>query len=152
MTEGRPHPGEGWFNRLAGWISGHRIAAVTLGLLGLAMAQVALLALRSGPLNSRWEYAGLEAALAGLGPLSLAAAWVPAFGEFFEQMAQRLGQRLGRAAWAAWLGLILLLPVMALAGWGRVFQPLWGGGGGGWLAGVTAASLVETGRRPGGRR
>jgi len=102
MTEGRPHPGDGWFNRLAGWINGHRIAAVTLGLLGLAMAQVALLALRSGPLNSRWEYAGLEIALAGLGALSLAAARVPAFGEFFEQMAQRLGQRLGRAAWAAW--------------------------------------------------
>ena len=146
MTEGRPHPGDGWFNRLAGWISGHRIAAVTLGLLGLAMAQVALLALRSGPLNSRWEYAGLEIALAGLGALSLAAARVPAFGEFFEQMAQRLGQRLGRAAWAAWLGLILLLPVMALAGWGRFFQPLWVRAAVLWLLGLAAASLVETGR------
>src|SRR3990172_4642387 len=121
MTEGRPHRGEGWFNRLAGWISGHRIAAVTLGLLGLAMAQVALLALRSGPLNSRWEYAGLEIALAGLGALSLAAARVPAFGEFFEQMAQRLGQRLGRAGRGGRAGVL-------------------------WLLGLAAASVVETGR------
>ena len=80
MTVGRNRPGGGSFNRLAGWIGGHPVAAVTVGLLGLAMAQVALLALRSGPLNSRWEYVGLEVALAGLGALSLAAARIPAFG------------------------------------------------------------------------
>jgi hypothetical protein len=124
-------------------MSEHRVAAVTVGLLGLAMAQVALLALRSGPLNSRWEYAGLEAALAGLGALSLTAAWIPAFGEFLERSAHRLGQRLGQSAWAAWLGLILLLPVMALGGWGRFFQPLWVRAAVLWLLGLTAASLVE---------
>jgi len=143
MTEGRSRPGDGWFNWPAGWMSEHRVAAVTVGLLGLAMAQVALLALRSGPLNSRWEYAGLEAALAGLGALSLTAAWIPAFGEFLERSAHRLRQRLGRSAWAAWLGLILLLPVMALGGWGRFFQPLWVRAAVLWLLGLTAASLVE---------
>jgi hypothetical protein len=123
-----------------GWIGGHRNASITVGLLGLAMGQVALLALRSGPLNSRWEYAGLEVALAGLGLLSLAAALVPTFGELLEQMAQRLGQRLGRAAW---IGLILLLPVLALGSWGRFFQPLWVRAAVLWLVGMTAASLLE---------
>ena len=131
------------FNQLVGWIGGHPFAAVTLALLGLAMAQVALLALRSGPLNSRWEYVGLEAALAGLGALSLAAALVPAFGEPLARTASRLGKRLGRAAW---MGLILLLPALTLGGWGRFFQPLWVRAALLWLLGLTAASLLVVGR------
>src|SRR3990172_2492748 len=146
MTVGRHRPGGGSFNRLAGWIGGHPIAGGDVGVFGLAMAQVGLLALRSGPLNSRWEYVGLEAALAGLGLLSLAAARVPAFGQFLAGTVQHVGKRLGRAAWAAWLGLILLLPVLALGGWGRFFQPLWVRAAVLWLLGLTAASLVETGR------
>jgi hypothetical protein len=133
-------------SQLVGWIGRHRITAVTVGLLGLAMGQVALLALRSGPLNSRWEYVGLEAALAGLGALSLAAARFPAFGQLLARTAQRLGRRLGRAAWAVWLGSILLLPVLALGGWERFFQPLWVRAALLWLLGLTAASLLEMGR------
>jgi hypothetical protein len=39
-------PRGGLFNEVVGWMSEHRVAAVTVGLWGLAMAQVAILALQ----------------------------------------------------------------------------------------------------------
>ena len=150
MTEGRPRPGGGLFSQLVGWIGGHRIAAVTVGLLGLAMGQVALLALRSGPLNSRWEYVGLEAALTGLGALSLAAALVPAFGQLLARTAQQPGAAAGAGRLVGLDGADPAAPGPG-AGWlWTVLPPTMGAGGTAMAAGADGRLPARDGQEPSG--
>ncbi len=128
----------------AGWFGRHRHVALAVALLGVAMAQVALMAVRSGPLNSLIEYLALEAALAGIAALALAAALVPPLGRYLERVGAGIGAALGRLAWAAWLLLLTLLPVLTLGGWGRFFQPLWVRASALWLLGLAASTLISS--------
>jgi hypothetical protein len=126
---------------IASWVDGHRHTAIALTLLALAGGQVALLALRGGPLESRWEYLGLAGALGGLGVLVLAAALDPA--DRVQRLVLELGRRLGRAAWLLWLGLILVLPLLALGPSGRFFQPLWVRAAVLWILVLAGAAFLE---------
>jgi hypothetical protein len=128
--------------RLFDWMSAHRQSAVSLALVGLSMGQVGLLAVRGGPLNSRWEYLGLEAALAGIGVLCLTAALAPRLREALGRAVAELGGALRRWAWLAWLGVLLAFPILALGGWGRFLEPLWVRATALWLLGLLASTVL----------
>ncbi|MGH2620322.1 MAG: hypothetical protein ACRDHG_07100, partial [Anaerolineales bacterium] len=99
----------------------HRYRLITLGLVAAAMVQVASLALRGGPLDSRLEYIGVEATLAAF---ALAGGLLPRLVGAIGDALAGAGARLQRAAWLGWLALLALLPLGVLGGAGRFFEPI----------------------------
>ena len=117
-----------------------RYRLITLGLLAAAMAQLAFLALRGGPLDSRLEVLAEEAILAAIG---LATALLPRLAETIAGALSAVGRRLKLGARVGWVAVLSLLPVAVLGGAGRFFEPI------GirlvtlWLLALAGTSLVE---------
>ncbi|MGH2620498.1 MAG: hypothetical protein ACRDHG_08005 [Anaerolineales bacterium] len=121
-------------------ITQHRYRLITLGLVAAAMAQLAFLALRGGPLDSRLEYLALESTLAAFG---LATGLLPRLVGAIGDALAGAGARMQRGAWLGWLALLALLPLGVLGGAGRFFEPI------GirlvtlWLLALAGAALVQ---------
>jgi len=104
------------------------------------MAQVAFLALRGGPLNSRLEVLAVEATLAAFG---LAAGLLPRLAGAIGDGVAGAGARLQRGAWLGWMALLALLPLGVLGGAGRFFEPIFLRLVTLWLVALAAAALVQ---------
>ena len=104
------------------------------------MAQLAFLAVRGGPLDSRLEYLAVEAFLAAIG---LATWLLPGLAGAIGGALSSVGRRLKFAARVGWVAVLSLLPVAVLGGAGRFFEPI------GirlvtlWLLALAGTSLVE---------
>jgi hypothetical protein len=117
-----------------------RFRLITLTLVAAAMAQVAFLALRGGPLNSRPEYLAVEVSLGAVG---LVAGLLPRLARAIGGALSGVGSRLQRGAWLAWLALFGLLPLAVLGSAGRLFEPIGIRLISLWLISLAGASLVE---------
>ncbi len=104
------------------------------------MAQLAFMALRGGPLDSRLEVLAVEAILAAIG---LATTLLPRLAEAIGGALSAVGRQLKFGARVGWVAVMGLLPLAVLGGAGRFFEPV------GirlvtlWLLALTGTSLVE---------
>jgi hypothetical protein len=118
----------------------NRYRIITLTLLAAAMAQVAFLALRGGPLESRFEYLAVEASLAAF---ALAGGLLPRLVGAVGDAIAGAGARLRRGAWLGWLALLAGFPLAVLGSGGRFFEPIGIRLISLWLISLAGASLVE---------